>query len=167
MGNVENWKQVVGWEDLYEVSDLSRVRSLDRWVERGHTGPYLLKSKVLKTQVHRQGYSVVTLSRDGFKRTVKVHRLVADAFIDNPEGHPLVLHGSNGITDNRPENLRWGTHSDNNYDTVRDGNHPQASKETCPQGHAYSGVNSAGSRVCRQCQAQAVRKNRSKMKWLS
>lgn len=158
----ETWRPVVGWEQYYQVSTLGRVRSNDRQVIRTHTSPYIKKGVILKTQEHRQGYRVVTLSAEGTSQTVKIHRLVAEAFIPNPDKLPLVLHGRNGISDNSYRNLRWGTHVDNNRDTVRDGMHWQVHKTECPRGHEYTGRNNVGSRICRICQTEASRRHRER-----
>src|SRR5690606_17605322 len=120
-----------GYEGLYEVSSFGRVRSLDRQVRRPHTGPYLKPGRILKLGTHRQGYRLAYLAREGSERAVKVHRLVAEAFIPNPQNKPCVLHGRNGVSDNSVQNLRWGTQSENNLDTVRDGNHRSSTKTHC------------------------------------
>ena len=152
----EEWRPVVGYEGLYEVSSFGRVRSLDRQVRRPHTGPYLKPGRILKLGTHRQGYRLAYLAREGSERAVKVHRLVAEAFIPNPQNKPCVLHGRNGVSDNSVQNLRWGTQSENNLDTVRDGNHRSSTKTHCPQGHEYSEDNTyvhprTGARRCRTC----------------
>lgn len=163
MRDDETWLPVVGWELYYRVSTSGRVRSNDRVMKRAHTGPYIKRGRILKTQEHRQGYRVVSLSAEGIRRTtVKIHRLVAEAFIPNPYNLPLVLHGRNGISDNSYLNLRWGTHADNNRDTVRDGMHWQVHKTECPKGHEYTGRNNLGSRVCRVCQTEASRRHRER-----
>lgn len=158
MERLETWMPVVGWERYYQISDLGRVKSNEREIRRRHTGPFIKKERVLKTQTHRQGYAVVSLQAEGRSATVKIHRLVAEAFIPNPLSLPLVLHGRNGISDNSTLNLRWGTASENNVDTVRDGAHWQSKKKRCPQDHPYSGKNSAGSRICRVCSREASKR---------
>ena len=164
MGGEEIWLDVSGWGQHYQVSNRGGVRSRDREVVRTHTRPFILRGRILKTQAHRQGYRMITLSADGVSRSVKIHRLVAEAFIPNPENHPHVLHWDDDPTNNRVENLRWGTQSDNMFDRVRNGNHPAANKTSCKHGHDYTLENTyfipGGGRSCRTCRREAVARYR-------
>ena len=167
MTEEEEWRPVVGYEGLYEVSSLGRVRSLDRVVHRPHTGPYKKQGRTLVLQEHRQGYRLVDLYRDGERRVRKVHRLVAEAFLPNPNSLPVVLHGRLGVSSNAVSNLRWGTQTDNLFDTVRDGRHGMARRTHCPQGHEYTRENTYSppgtkARACRQCRRENVRRHREK-----
>lgn len=112
MSNIENWKPVVGYEGLYEVSDWGRVRSLDKYIKNWPKGIRLVKGRVLKPGRHRKGYLLVVLNKDGVMKTCKVHRLVAIAFIPNPDGLPQVNHKDENKHNNRVENLEW---CDNKY----------------------------------------------------
>lgn len=110
---MERWKPVVGFEGYYEVSDWGRLRSLDRQIvtRSGKQKPY--KGKIISLHHHVTGYVMAILHKNRFKKTAKIHRLVAEAFIPNPEGKPDVNH-LNGIKDdNRLENLEWATASEN------------------------------------------------------
>ena len=91
MAESEIWKTVVGWEGLYEVSNLGRVRSLDRIVKRGD---YLQNrhQKILAQTQNKFGYLLAKLSRNGRSRRYMIHRLVAEAFIPNPDNLPQVNH---------------------------------------------------------------------------
>lgn len=107
---MEIWKPIPDYEEFYEASSLGRIRSKDRI--RGNGIP--LKGRVLKPNTERCGYLQVALYRPGEKhKFLKVHRLVASAFLPNPQHKEQVNH-KNGIRDdNRLENLEWCTCSEN------------------------------------------------------
>jgi DNA-binding XRE family transcriptional regulator len=110
----EHWLPVVGYEDLYAVSDLGRVRSFHAGRGKGKRGG-LLK------QVIQADYLTVALCRNGTQRNGKVHRLVMEAFIGPcPEGKQ-VRHGAGGRLDNRLVNLCYGTPGEDSDDKIRDG----------------------------------------------
>jgi NUMOD4 motif/HNH endonuclease len=120
----ERWLPVVGWEVLYEVSDLGRVRSLPRLRV---TGPYgggrrWTGGNILRPALKAVGYLCVTLCNGAVKRTTTVHSLVAEAFLGpRPDGYQ-VCHGPAGPLDNRLVNLSYGTRSKNcGEDRYRDG----------------------------------------------
>lgn len=154
----EEWKAVPGYEGLYEVSNFGRVRSHDQVVNRKN-GPVNWKGRVLKPQKGSKGHYGVNLHRDGKSKTHYIHRLVAESFIPNPEGHPLVRHLDDVKTNNHVSNLAWGTHSDNARDAIRNGRdyNRQRSKTGCPKGHLYSGTNVRGARICRECRREYQR----------
>lgn len=106
--NEEVWKPVVGWEGLYEVSNTGRVRSLDRQGvnEKGHGKR---NGKVLAPNYTKFGYIRVGLSINGKKTSYMVHRLVAEAFIPNPENLPFINHKDEIRNNNNAENLEWCT----------------------------------------------------------
>lgn len=105
---MEKWASISGWEGLYEVSTLGRVRSVQR-TEYGVT-------KILKCRGGK--YHSVILCRDGFRKSELVHRLVAQAFIPNPDDLPFVDHKDEDKHNNCADNLEWCTRSYNrNYGT--------------------------------------------------
>lgn len=110
---VETWLPIAGYEGLYEVSDLGRVRSLDRTVYSGRGNSRLAKGQVLKARPDKDGYQLVSLWTKGCKQDPKVHRLVADAFIPNPANLPEVDHENGERDHNQKTNLRWTTRSVN------------------------------------------------------
>jgi RNA-binding protein YhbY len=109
----EIWKDILGYEGLYQVSNLGKVKSLPKkWIGangsvNGHNG------MILSTTLSDKGYVKVKLSKDGKRRHTTMHILVAKTFISNIENKPQVNH-INGIkTDNRVENLEWATALEN------------------------------------------------------
>jgi hypothetical protein len=156
---LEHWRPVPGYERSYEVSDLGRVRSLDRITDRGRKW----RGRVMSpAPMGPRGYLVVTLWRDGAQRTALVHRLVLSAFVGPPPDGAEGLHGIGGPADNRLSNLAWGTHSENQFDQVAHGTHGNASKTRCPSGHPYDDENTylypgRAHRTCRACKREWLR----------
>lgn len=106
----ERWRWVPGYEGLYLVSNMGRVMSAPK---RTHYGHFMALSE------KKTGYVHVCLSRDGEKRSVSVHRLVASAFLPNPASKPEVNHINGDRSDNRVENLEWATRSENEIHAFR------------------------------------------------
>lgn len=110
----EIWKDIEGYEGLYQVSNLGRVKSLDRTITNSLGVKTRYKGRLM-TQTRNRGYWFVNLSKNGKATPVGVHRLVAIAFIPNPNNYPAVMHldGKNlkfdGECNNNVENLAWGT----------------------------------------------------------
>lgn len=113
---MEVWKDIEGYEGLYQVSNLGRVLSLartrkNRW---GQDVPVL--ERILTPRINDKGYLRVALSKDDVSKDFFIHRLVAMAFIPNPNNYPIINHMNEVKTDNRVENLEWCTHKYNvNY----------------------------------------------------
>lgn len=110
---MEIWRDVVGYEGLYQVSNKGRVRSLDRIFEMRHKSNKMIKvfkkGVILKMHKCNSGYLKVTL----FGKNYMVHRLVANAFIPNPDNLPCVNHKDENKTNNCVDNLEWCTHQYN------------------------------------------------------
>lgn len=102
---IEIWAEIVNYEGLYAVSNMGRVRS------RARAGTILILSPDI---VVGKGYMQVTLQRKGARERFKVHRLVASAFIENPEGKPEVNHKDGDKWNNAAQNLEWATRKENN-----------------------------------------------------
>lgn len=119
----EAWKDIQGYEGKYQVSNLGRIKSLDRYVPFGQNASRLrkLEGKVLKLQPHQQGYSVVSLSKDSKISQYLVHRLVAEAFIPNPENKEMVNHKDGNKQNNNVTNLEWATRQENEDHAFRTG----------------------------------------------
>ena len=109
----EVWKDVVGFEGYYQVSNLGRVRGLDRIIEYEDGRIYYMKGGMMKTTINNKGYESLRLSKNHTRYNKTVHRLVIEAFIPNFDNKPCIDH-INGIrTDNRIQNLRWVTYKEN------------------------------------------------------
>lgn len=108
---VEEWRPVKGYEGLYEVSSLGRVKSLDRWVEHGRKGKQFVSERILKAKGQdRHGYNrSLILSKEDKHRCVKAYRLVAEAFLPNPDNLPEVNHKDEDKTNDCVDNLEWCT----------------------------------------------------------
>ena len=99
---MEHWKAIAGYEGIYEVSDLGRVKSLK-----------YCKEKILKPQKDKYGYLQVCLCKDGHTKQLLVHRLVADEFVPNPNNLETVNHKDEVKTNNTVSNLEWMSREDN------------------------------------------------------
>ncbi|WP_157257602.1 NUMOD4 motif-containing HNH endonuclease [Oerskovia sp. Root918] len=148
----EAWKPIDGFEGQYEVSDLGRVRSMDRVDPRGR----LRDGRHLSPFATRKGHLRVALCHGTGNRKLYIHRLVLEAFVGPAPDGTEACHGDGNPAHNALENLRWDSRSENNRDRVRHGTHHEARKTCCPQGHAYDASNTytdqLGKRYCRACQ---------------
>jgi len=120
---IERWKDVPGYEGLYQVSDKGRVRSVDRVVEYVDGRVPFLAGRILRQRMagSRRDYAVVNLWRGKQRRTRYVHDLVLSAFVGLKPIGKEVCHGPQGQGDNHLRNLSYGTHSQNMRDCRRDG----------------------------------------------
>ena len=124
---MEKWKDVIGFEGLYQVSSLGRLKSLNRKVWNPGMNCYRTQySRILSLVTDKGGYLRVTLSKDGKVKQYLVHRIVAEAFLPNPNNLPQINHIDECKTNNSVDNLEWcnneyncnyGNHNSNISDT--------------------------------------------------
>ena len=150
----EQWRSVPGYFD-YEVSDQGRVRSRGRYVDTRWDKQRWQPGRVLQ-QCNQGRYLVVTLYRDKKPKLFLVQWLVLLAFVGPRPEDQEALHFDDDPHNNRLENLRWGTPSENARDCIRNGNHPKVNITHCRRGHEYTDENTyiapgGGHRICRAC----------------
>ena len=148
----ETWLPVIGLEGLYEVSSLGRVRTVERLVPcgPGSKGVRHVRSIIRKVRPGKDGYLTVELCR----KTYRVHKLVAEAFVGPRPTAMDVCHNDGNPINNAVENLRYGTKAENQIDSVRHGTNFHSRKTHCPRGHAYDETNTireGSHRICRTC----------------
>ena len=124
----EVWKSIIGYEGLYEVSNMGRIRSLERDMvcKNGKVRHY--KENILKPYKDIYGYFNVYLRKNNKQRIYRVHRLVAIAFIPNIENKPYIDHINTIKIDNRVENLRWVTPKENSNNELSRKHNSEAKK---------------------------------------
>ena len=105
----EVWRDIEGYEGLYQVSNMGRVKSLGRKDRFGR----VIKERILEPAVTHNGYLRVGLHVDGKRKMLRVHRLVCEAFHENPDNKSEVNHVNEDKTDNRACNLEWSTRTEN------------------------------------------------------
>jgi hypothetical protein len=120
MQEKEIWKDIPGYEGLYQISNLGRVKSLDRIVTSKIGVKKSVKGKIMKNCINGNQYSYVNLSLNKKFKSKKIHRLIAIVFIPNPENKPCVNHKDGNKLNNSIDNLEWVTMGENQkhaYDT--------------------------------------------------
>ena len=117
----EIWKDIKGYEGYYMISSYGNVKSLKRVVVRNNNSPLLVEEKILKCTKAKNGYIYVSLRNNGIKKMCLVHRLVAEAFIPNPDNLPFINHKDEKPSNNCVSNLEWCTQKHNmNWGTVKE-----------------------------------------------
>ena len=117
-------KPIKGFEGLYEIAEDGTVISIERkaWATRGYR---IVKERVLKPNLTgpKRNYYQIELSKNSIRTKFKLHRLVAEHYLPNPNNYPVVMHIDNNPLNNHISNLQWGTQSMNMQQCVADGRH--------------------------------------------
>lgn len=108
------WKNIVGFEGLYQVSDDAEIKSLSRQIISKTGQTYTLKERILKPTTNPRGYLQVFLRKDRKTYALYVHRIVAEAFVPNPDNLPTVNHKDGVKANCKAYNLEWSTYGENN-----------------------------------------------------
>ena len=122
----EIWKDIPGYEGYYQASNLGNIKRLEtktKCFDNGKTVAYrTVKERVLKQVTNANGwYYAVVLSVNQNKKMINTHRLIATAFLPNPNNYPLVMHKDNNGLNNNVSNLQWGTYQMNNKQPILEG----------------------------------------------
>lgn len=108
------WKDIKGYENIYQINEFGEVKSLDRYVIKSNGVKEFNKGKLLNIYCNkRNGYLEVHLNKNGFRKCYKIHRLVAETFLNNPLNLKCVNHKDGDILNNRVSNLEWCSYSEN------------------------------------------------------
>jgi hypothetical protein len=134
----EIWKDIKDYEGLYKVSNLGRVKSLKRRIELKGKNQFTdfttfkeIEGKEIKPSINYKGYCQLSLYKNGKSKNKQVHRLVAEAFIENPFNKPTVNHINGNKLDNRVDNLEWATNKEQTEHLIKVLNHKSVISDKC------------------------------------
>ena len=135
---MEFWKDIKGYEGLYQVSNLGRVRHLEhRVVNHPNGSTRLVKEKILSPTDNGYGYKIVGLRKNAERKNHYLHRLVASAFVDNPKGKKYVNHLDYDRSNNIAANLEWCTQSENVQHSIEHMKKPKSKHRASKTGEKY------------------------------
>jgi hypothetical protein len=126
---IEIWKDIPGYEGIYQASSLGRIKSLKRIAELRYKYKRTIRERILKLVPDNFGYYKVSLHKDKKIKTIKVHKLVALTFIKNEENKREVNHIDGNKKNNKPDNLEWCSRSENMKHAFKNGLHNQLKGE--------------------------------------
>ena len=170
------WRPIHNYEGFYEISNTGNVRSIGRVITLSNRRQRAIHERMLKAKLNGDGYLFVTLSMKGIGKTQYIHRLVAQAFLDNPNNLSEVNHLSGDKKNNTTNNLEWVTHGqnvqhayDNDLTTNKGANHTFAvgvvdnalgqTFETVKEWCEARGINySTGRNILSGCNKPKIRK---------
>jgi len=117
----ELWKDIIGYEGVYQISNKGKIRSLDRLLNTSNNSFRSCKGQFLKTKLDKYGYLAIGLSCNQHIKWYTIHRLVSIVFIPNPENKPTVNHKDGNKQNNNDWNLEWNTWLENSQHAVKTG----------------------------------------------
>lgn len=142
---MEVWKDIPGYERMYQVSIYGGVRRLPRRITFGKGRSRFIYGRRLCQGQARNGYKVVRLCKDGQQTTRYVHRLVLESFVGKPTNGAECCHIDGNRSNNCLSNLQWGTHSNNMLDKTRHGRSQTSKRKVqCSNGRVFESVTQAG-----------------------
>lgn len=148
----EIWKDVVGWEGLYQVSSLGRFKSLSREKTIGSRGKKIMKSFIMK-QNEVKGYLTILFYNNSIRKKYQSHRVVANHFIQNIENKKTVNHINGNKKDNTVNNLEWLNHSEQQKHAVKIG----LRNKTLGENSNFSKLNETSIKAIRELYKQKVK----------
>lgn len=130
---IEVWKDIKKYECYYQVSNKGRIKSLARYVYNKDGTVQRFRMETIKTPIKStDGYLMVKLCVNGINKTIGIHRLVAEAFIENPNNYPEVNHIDTNRKNNNVNNLEWCAHQSNVAHSAKLGHYKNKCKESNP-----------------------------------
>lgn len=111
---MEEWKDIQGYEGLYQCSSFGNIRSLDRYVYEKTGKKQFRKGKIIIPRLNKNGYMQLALNKDGKRKMVYIHIITAKTFLNNPNNYETVNHIDGNKNNNKSNNLEWCSFSDNN-----------------------------------------------------
>ena len=146
---MEIWKDIAGYEGLYQVSNLGRVKSLERVVTNNkHGGKRIVQEAVMQATDNGHGYKIVGLNRERKRKNFYVHRLVASAFVPNPDNLTYINHLDYDRGNNAESNLEWCTQKQNTQYSSDRMKKPKSRCKATNTGYKYIGLRNGRYRVC-------------------
>lgn len=116
----EEWKDIEDYKGLYKVSNYGRIKSLKRIsYDKIRDKTRQISEKILKQSIASPGYYIVNLTKDSKQRVYRIHRLVAEAFIPNPNNYPVINHIDGNKNNNIINNLEWCTYKHNSNEAIK------------------------------------------------